>query len=89
MTMATFYASLPHIGGAIKLHGEGGLRLTLDVSESDVPEALQLALMRGKNLLVTVSIADERVPFDEPDDRKVQAEDARARLTIVEDEIPF
>ena len=86
MKTATFLASLPHIGGAIKIHGEGGLRLTLDVSESDVPEALTLALMRGKNLRVTVAIADERVPFDEPYDHAAALE---ARMEPAEDVIPY
>lgn len=51
-----YHASLPPNAGAIKIHGEGGLRITLDVPESDVSEALKIALMRGELIRVTNEI---------------------------------
>jgi len=72
--MTSFLASIPLTATAIRIHGEGGLRLTLDVPESSLPEALALIGMRGETLRVTVKIVpkaytpapdDDALPFDE------------------------
>lgn len=51
---AQFRASLPSILSAIKVSGDGGLRLQLDVPDSDMAEALRLLLWRECVLIVTV-----------------------------------
>jgi hypothetical protein len=38
---------------AIKIHGEGGARIQLDVAEADLSGFLPALVMRGKRLLVT------------------------------------
>ena len=54
---ATFRASIPPIMSGIKTGGDG-MRLQLDIPETDMPEAAKLLLMRGKRLLVTVEVQE-------------------------------
>jgi len=90
MTMAIWTGSISPTGSALKTGGpDGGARVSFDIPEDGMAAYLELVLMRGKPLIISVCEADEPVPFDEPDDRKAQAEDARARMALVEDEIPF
>lgn len=56
---ATFRASLPPILSALKVSGDGGARLQLDVPDSDMAEALKLLLWRGCVLKVTVTPGDD------------------------------
>lgn len=51
----TFRASIPPIETAIKVHGEGGARMILDIAESDLAGFLPALVMRGKVLQVTLS----------------------------------
>jgi hypothetical protein len=47
-----FPATIPAIETAVKVHGEGGARMQLDVAESDLGRFLPALVMRGKRLLV-------------------------------------
>jgi hypothetical protein len=51
----TFRASIPPMETAIKIHGEGGARLQLDIAESDLGGFLPALVMRGKVLDVTLT----------------------------------
>ena len=55
----TFRASIPPMETAIKIHGEGGARLQLDIAESDLGGFLPALVMRGKVLLVTLADSAE------------------------------
>jgi len=55
----TFPASIPPTETAIKIHGDGGARLILDVAESDIGAFLPAVVMRGHRLRVTMEMADE------------------------------
>ena len=58
---ATFRATFPPIQSAIKVYGdESGMRIQLEVPESDMVEAVKLLMMRGKVLIVSVETQDER-----------------------------
>ncbi len=50
----SFPATIPPSETAIKVHGEGGARLQLDISEADLPAFLPALAMRGWRLSVTV-----------------------------------
>lgn len=54
----TFKASIPPLETAIKIHGEGGARLQLDVAEADLAGFLPALPMRGKQLAVTLKAAE-------------------------------
>ena len=52
---------IPSTVTAIRIHGDEGMRLTLDVDESNLPAALGLLTMRGRLLKVTVEpVSDEK-----------------------------
>ena len=68
-----FTASLPSSDGAIKVHGDGGLRLTLDVPESQLPLALHMVKMRHTTFDVVVRPRLGTVP--EADRPEHQAQD--------------
>lgn len=50
----TFRASLPPIMSAIRAGGDGGVRIQLDIPDTDMAEVLRLLLWRDRVLLVTV-----------------------------------
>ena len=54
----SFRASIPPTETAIKIHGEGGARMLIDVSEDDLPGFLPALAMRGKVLRVTLEEHD-------------------------------
>ena len=54
---AVFIASIPALETAIKIHGEGGARLQMDIAESDIAAFLAVLPMRQKRLKVTVEEA--------------------------------
>jgi hypothetical protein len=54
----TFPASIPPMETAIKIHGEGGCRLQLDIAESDLGAFIPALAMRGKRLSVTLQEAE-------------------------------
>ena len=49
-----FLASFPPTATAIQMHGDGGMRITLDISETDVPKALPVMQWRGTVMEVTI-----------------------------------
>lgn len=54
-----FTATFPQKSGAVNFHGEEGTRITLDISEQDKPQALQLpAFFLGRILDVTITIKE-------------------------------
>jgi len=56
----TFLASFPPIQSAIKITGNGdGMRIQLDIPESEMGNAARLLLWRGVALRVTVEVAPE------------------------------
>jgi hypothetical protein len=53
--MIEFIASLPPIQSAISISGNGdGARIKLDIPQSEMAAIIQLQLMQGKALKVTV-----------------------------------
>jgi hypothetical protein len=50
----TFLASFPDIQGQLKV-GKDGMRIALDVPESDLAQALKLVLWRDRALSVTIT----------------------------------
>ena len=57
LNQAQFNANIAPIMSGIKT-GSDGMRLQLDIPESEMGEAAKLLAMRGKRLLVTVRIVD-------------------------------
>lgn len=57
----TFMASFPNIQTAIRVAGDGGARILLDIPENELPAIARLLLMRGMVLRVTVE-AEAAVP---------------------------
>ena len=56
-----FLGSFPPIGSAIKVSGNGdGMRIQIDVPESEMGNALKLLLLRECVLEVTIKQADDR-----------------------------
>ena len=53
----SFEAILGQTTGAIRIHGDSGFRLTLDVDDSGTEAIKRLVDMRGKNLHIEVSEA--------------------------------
>ena len=51
---ASFRASLPPILSAIRMAGDGGMRVQFDIPESDMGEAVKLLLWKERVLRVTV-----------------------------------
>jgi hypothetical protein len=51
---AVFRASLPPILSAIRFSGDGGMRVQLDIPETDLGEATKLLLWKGTVLRITV-----------------------------------
>jgi hypothetical protein len=51
-----FPATIPMIETAVKVHGEGGMRLSLDVSMSNEGAFLPALALRGRQLIVTLRI---------------------------------
>lgn len=51
---ATFLVTLPPILSAIRMAGDGGMRIQLDVPESEMGEAIKLLMWRERVLRITV-----------------------------------
>jgi hypothetical protein len=51
----TFPATIPPMETAIKIHGEGGARLILDIAESDLGEFVPALALRQRRLTVTLT----------------------------------
>ena len=56
---ATFYATIPNIASAIRVHGESGGRIQLDISDSELAEALRLVAWREKLLKITIEVTED------------------------------
>ena len=60
---ASFLAAFPAIQSAIKVYGDKqGMRVQLDIPESEMGEALKLLMWRERVLRVTVEPEGERRP---------------------------
>ncbi len=53
-----FYASFPSNAIAIRMHGDGGYRITLDVPESEADTMMAFAKMRGKTMVLTAQVQE-------------------------------
>jgi len=51
----TFRATIPPIETAIKVHGDGGARLLLDIAETDLGAFLPILPMRSHPLMITIA----------------------------------
>ena len=60
-TEVSFRAIIPSIGTAIRFAGDGGMRITLDVAETDEANALPILAMREQVLEVRIKVAREQV----------------------------
>ena len=56
---AVFEAAFPSTQGAIRIHGDSGMRIELDIDESNVPAALSVMLWRDRLLKVTIEPATD------------------------------
>jgi hypothetical protein len=56
---ATFLATFPQIGTAIKIHGQDGMRIQFDVPETEIGNAIPLLAMRNVVLRVTVEMVED------------------------------
>ena len=54
----SFRASIPPMETAIKIHGEGGARMQLDIAETDLAGFLPALVFRGRVLRVTLEEAE-------------------------------
>lgn len=55
-----FSATLPDIASAMNISGaQNGMRVKLDIAESDIAEGFKLALLRGKVFKVIVEEVEE------------------------------
>ena len=55
-----FIASIPPIETAIKIHGQEGARLVLDVADSELGNFFPVTLLRGKVLRVSIEAMKPR-----------------------------
>jgi hypothetical protein len=56
ITEVVFPATIPPMETAVKVHGEGGMRLSLDIALSNEGAFLPALALRGKNLIVTLRL---------------------------------
>jgi len=61
-SQCSFYAIFPSIQSAIRIDGDGGMRIQLDIPESEIGNALDLLSMRQKVLKVTI-VVEENAPL--------------------------
>ncbi len=55
-----FIASIPGTQTAIQVHGNGGMRIVLDIPDKQVPFAIPIMMMTKHNLKVTI----EKLPHE-------------------------
>jgi hypothetical protein len=60
---ATFQATFPGTQNAIAMHGGGGMRIILEIPESEMPNAIDLIAWRDRNLKVTVEVLPKQPPI--------------------------
>lgn len=71
-----FICSYPPIQSAIKLDGQGGARIQLDIPESEVPNWLRSMAWRGKRMkarLEVDTVSDEVVKTNEKKRKRVNS----------------
>ena len=68
---ASFLATFPPVLSAIRMAGDGGMRLMIDIPESDMAEAVKMLAWRQQVLRVTV----------EPDSGRATDENRRRQTT--------
>ena len=66
---ASFRATLPPILSAIRMAGDGGMRVMFDIDESGMPEALKLLMWKGQVLKVTIEPEQDA---GQPESRKIK-----------------
>ena len=49
-----FICNLPHTNTAIQVHGQDGMRITLDIPTEQIPNALGAVTLQGKLIRVTM-----------------------------------
>jgi len=59
---ARFLATLPPVLSAIRISGDGGMRVMLDIPESDLAEAIKMLAWRQRVLVVTVEPDNDGSP---------------------------
>ena len=52
-----FVAALPHTNTAIQVHGQDGMRITLDIPTAEIPNALGAVTLQGKLIRVRMEEA--------------------------------
>jgi len=80
---ATFLASFPAIQSAIKVYGDRqGMRVQLDIPESEMGEAIKLLMWRERVLVVTIGPESEanRENRGHDSDRAVSRTKAKRRV---------
>ena len=61
MTETTFLATIPPLQSAIQVHGgQDGMRVKLEIPESEMANAVGLLAMRGVVLRVTVEVVTDK-----------------------------
>ena len=61
--MTTFLASIPPLQSAIQIHGnKDGMRVKLEIPESEMANAIDLLTMRGVVLRVSVEVVEDSKP---------------------------
>ena len=53
ISTVTFPATIPPMETAVKIHGEGGARIQLDIAESELAMFLPALVFRGRQMMVT------------------------------------
>jgi hypothetical protein len=71
-----FLASFPPIQSAIKIDGQGGARIQLDIPEIEMGNFIRAMMWRGKRLTITLTL------FDESEENEAREEPKR-RITKV------
>jgi hypothetical protein len=57
-----FLASFPPIQSAIKIDGQGGARIQLDIPESEMGNFIKAMAWRGKRIKVTLALDEDIKP---------------------------
>lgn len=57
----SFVATLPLIQSAIKVSGDGGMRVQLEIADDQMDKAIGILSMRGEVLHVTIRVVKEGI----------------------------
>lgn len=75
----SFVASFPNIQTAIRVAGDGGARILLDIPETEMPAIVRLMLLRGMVIRVTVEPEFQEISTDERSTAKTKDKRRAAR----------